>query len=72
MDRRKQWMAFRGRLFIIVGVTALLVSMFLPNRIPEPLLPLIVVFGVGFVALAIPWRIWRKLPSLFHRDDSWQ
>ncbi len=72
MDKRSQWLAFRGRLFIIVGVTALLVAMFLPNRIPEPLLPLVVVFGVGFITLAIPYRVWRKLPLLFRRDDTWQ
>ncbi len=71
MDKRKRWLAFRGRLLIIVGVTALLVAMFLPDQIPEPLAPLVVVLGVGFIALAIPWRIWRNLPSWFHRDDTW-
>ncbi len=71
MDKRKRWLAFRGRLLIVVGVTALLVAMFLPNRIPEPFAPLLVVFGVGFIFLAVPRRIWRNLPSWFHRDDTW-
>ncbi len=71
MDRRKQWMAFRGRLLIIVGAIALLAAMFLSHQIPDRLAPLVVVFGVGFIALAIPWRVWRKLPLWFHRDDTW-
>ncbi len=71
MDKRKRWLAFRGRLFVIVGITALLVSMFLPDQIPEPLSPLVIVFGVGFIVLSIPWRIWQNLPSWFLRDDRW-
>ena len=71
MDTRNRWPAIRGRLLIFVGVIALLTAMFLPHRIPEPFAPLIVVFGVGFIALAIPWRIWRKLPGWFRRDDTW-
>jgi hypothetical protein len=71
MDKRSQWLVFRGRLLVIVGVASLLVAMFLPSQIPEPLAPLVVVFGVGFIALAIPWRIWKNLPSWFHREDTW-
>ena len=71
MDKRKRWLAFRGRFLIIVGVTSLLVAMFLPDQIPAQLAPIVVVFGVGFIALAIPWRIWRNLPAWFHRDDTW-
>ena len=71
MDKRTRWSAFRGRLLILVGVICLLVAMFLPNQIPEPFAPLIVLFGVGFITLAIPWRIWRKLPEWFSRDDTW-
>ena len=71
MDKRSRWPAFRGRLLIFVGVTALLVAMFLPHQIPEPLAPLIIVFGVGFIALAIPRRVWRKLPEWFRGDDTW-
>jgi hypothetical protein len=71
MDKRKRWLAFRGRLFIIVGVAALLVAMFLPDQIPAQLAPLVVVFGVGFIALAVPWRIWRNLPAWFRREDTW-
>jgi len=54
-----------------VGVTALLVAMFLPDQIPTQLAPLVVVFGIGFIFLAVPWRVWRNLPSWFHRDDTW-
>ena len=71
MEKRKRWLAFRGRLLITVGVISLLTAMFLSHLIPEPLAPLIVVFGVGLIALAVPWRIWRNLPSWFHRDDTW-
>ena len=71
MEKRKRWLAIRGRLLITVGVTSLLTAMFLSHLIPEPLAPLIVVFGVGLIALAVPWRIWRNLPSWFHRDDTW-
>ena len=71
MDQRSRWQAFRGRLLMLVGVIALLTAMFLPHQIPEPLAPLIVVFGVGFILLAIPSRIWTKFPEWFHRDDTW-
>ncbi len=71
MDKRSQWAVFRGRILIIVGVMCLLSAMFLPDQIPTGLAPLVIVFGVGFVALAIPWRIWRNLPAWFHRDDTW-
>ena len=71
MDTRNRWPAFRGRLFIFVGVISLLTAMFLPHQIPEPFSPLIVIFGVGFIALAVPWRILRKLPEWFRRDDTW-
>ena len=66
-----RWSAFRGRLLILVGVIAILVAVFLPNQIPDPLFPLVVLFGVGFIVLAVPWSIWQKLPSLFTRDDMW-
>ena len=71
MDQRSRWQAFRGRLLMLVGVIALLTAMFLPHQIPEPLAPLVVVFGVGFILLAIPSRIWTKFPEWFHRDDTW-
>ncbi len=71
MDKRSQWLVFRGRLLVIVGVASLLVAMFLPEQIPAPLGPLVIVFGVGFIALAIPWRIWKNVPTWFHRDDTW-
>ncbi len=71
MDKRTRWAAFRGRLLILVGVIALTTAMFLPHQIPEPLSPLIVVFGVGFIMLAIPGRIWMKFPEWFRRDDTW-
>ncbi len=71
MEKRKRWVAFRGRLFIIVGVTAMLIAMFLPNQIPGGLSPVVVVFGVGFIALAVPARVWRKLPEWFRREDTW-
>ncbi len=71
MDKRTRWAAFRGRLLILVGVIALITAMFLSHQIPKPLAPLIVVFGVGFILLAIPKRIWMKFPEWFHRDDTW-
>ena len=71
MDWRKRWVVFRGRLFIIVGVTAMLTSMFLDDKIPPGFSPLLIVFGVGMIALAIPARVWRGLPSLFRREDTW-
>ena len=71
MDKRKRWRAFRGRVFIIVGVTAMLTAMFLTNRSSVVFAPLLIVFGIGFIALAVPWRVWRNLPEWFRRDDSW-
>jgi hypothetical protein len=71
MEKCKRWVAFRGRLFIIVGVTAMLIAMFLPHQIPAGLSPLVVVFGVGLIALAVPVRVWRKLPEWFRREDTW-
>ncbi|MBT4529745.1 MAG: hypothetical protein HOC27_00935 [Phycisphaerae bacterium] len=71
MDKYKRWTVIRGRMLIIVGVASLLVAMFMPDQIPAGLAPLVVVFGVGFIALSIPWRVWNKLPAWFHRDDTW-
>jgi len=71
MDKRKRLIAFRGRVFIIVGVTAMLTAMFHTNKSSVVFTPLLVVFGVGFIALAVPWRVWRNLPEWFRRDDSW-
>ena len=31
----------------------------------------LVVFGVGFILMAIPARILKKLPEWFTRDDTW-
>jgi hypothetical protein len=45
--------------------------MFLPEGVPQSLSPLLVVFGVGFIIMAIPSRILKKLPEWFRRDDSW-
>lgn len=71
MDTRKRWLVFRGRLFVMVGVIAMLISMFLYDKIPAGLSPLVVVFGVGMIALAVPSRVWRNLPSWFRREDTW-
>ena len=71
MDKRSQWLVFRGRLLVVVGVASLVVAMFLPEQIPASLGPLVIVFGVGFIALAVPWRIWKNIPTWFHRDDTW-
>jgi len=71
MKPRNQWMVFRGKILVIVGVSLLIVAIFLPNRIPETLTPLVVLFGVGFFAMAVPLRLWKKVPGLFQRDDSW-
>jgi predicted membrane channel-forming protein YqfA (hemolysin III family) len=71
MDWRKRWVAFRGRVFIIVGLTAMIIAMFLYDKIPAGLSPLVVVFGVGMIALAVPSRFWRSLPSRFRREDTW-
>jgi hypothetical protein len=45
--------------------------MFFSEKIPEPLEPMVVVFGVGFILLAVPRSAWAKLPAWFHKDDSW-
>ena len=54
MDKRKRWAVIRGRLLIVVGAASLLVAMFMPTQIPEGLAPLVIVFGVGLIALSIP------------------
>jgi uncharacterized membrane-anchored protein len=71
MDKRKRWLVFRGRLFIIVGVAAILAAAFLPSQIPDGLYPLVIVFGIGLIALAVPFRVLRNLPVWFKRDDTW-
>jgi len=71
MDTRKRWLVFRGRLFVFVGVVAMLTAMFLYDKIPVGLSPLVVVFGVGMIALAVPMRVWKNLPSWFRREDTW-
>ena len=45
--------------------------MFLPNNIPDGFYPLAVVLGVGIIALAVPMRVWLKLPAWFRREDTW-
>ena len=71
MDQRNQWFAYKGRILIVVGITSLLSAMFLPAEFPQALTPFLVVFGVGFILMAIPARILKKLPEWFTRDDSW-
>ena len=71
MDRRTRWAAFRGRAFIVIGIVSLCASMFFSEKIPEALEPMVVVFGVGFILLAVPRSAWVKLPAWFHKDDSW-
>jgi len=64
-------MVFRGKLLVIVGVAALIVVIFMPDQVPESLTPLVVLFGVGFIAMAVPPRLWKRVPDMFHRDDTW-
>jgi ABC-type antimicrobial peptide transport system permease subunit len=54
-----------------VGICSLISAIFLPAEFPQSLTPFLVVFGVGFIAMAIPARILKKLPEWFTRDDSW-
>ena len=70
MVQRNRWFVYRGRILVIVGITSLVSVMFLPEEVPQSLSPLLVVFGVGFIIMAIPNRISKKLPELFRRDDS--
>ena len=71
MDKRKRWAIIRGRVFMLLGIASLLIAMFATNQIPAGLSPLLVVFGVGFIALAIPYRVWKNMPTWFNRDDTW-
>ena len=71
MDKRRRWAVIRGRLLFIIGIASLLVAMFTPTQIPEGLAPLVIVFGVGLVALSIPFRVWRNLPTWLRNEDSW-
>ena len=71
MDKRSQWVIYRGRVYVVLGTLCLFVAIFIPNQIPEGLAALVVGFGVGFISLAIPRRVWKKFPQWFSRDDSW-
>ena len=71
MAQRNLWFIYRGRILVVVGITSLVSVMFLPEEVPQSLSPLLVVFGVGFIIMAIPSRILKKLPDWFRRDDSW-
>lgn len=71
MDKRGQWVAFRGRLLVIIGAASLITAVFASDAIPGSLTPLVTLFGIGFILMAIPTRIWGKIPKWFHRDDSW-
>ena len=70
MDKRNRWRAFRGRLLIFLSIFSLLRAIFLADDYPQ-YLPILVLFGVGFVAMAVPKRLWRKLLDWLRRDDSW-
>ena len=70
MDKRNRWLAFRGRVLVLMGLFSLGGAIFLADNFPQ-YLPILVLFGVGFIAMAVPRRAWKKLPSWFHRDDSW-
>ncbi len=56
---------------MLLGIASLLIAMFNSGQIPAGLTPIVVVFGVGFIALAIPFRVWKNMPSWFNRDDTW-
>ena len=71
MDKRTSWTAFRGRTFAVIGIVSLCASMFFSEKIPEELEPMVVLFGVGFILLAVPRSAWVKLPTWFRNDDSW-
>jgi len=70
MDKRNRWIAFRGRLLVLMGVLSLGSAIFLADGFPQ-YLPILVLFGVGFIAMAVPRRLWRQLPAWLRRDDSW-
>ena len=70
MDKRNRLIAFRGRVFMLVGIFSLGCAIFLADNFPQ-YLPILVLFGVGFVAMGVPKRVWCKLPAWFRRDDSW-
>ncbi|MDP6693513.1 MAG: hypothetical protein QF444_04225 [Phycisphaerales bacterium] len=70
MDKRNRWKAFRGRVLVLMGIFSLGSAIFLADNFPH-YLPILVLFGVGFIAMAVPKRVWRNLPSWFNRDDSW-
>ena len=72
MDQRNRWIVYRGRILVVVGITSLISAMFLPESVPNSLSPLLVVFGVGFIAMAIPTRILKKLPEWFRNSDNWK
>ena len=63
-------MAFRGRVFVLMGIFSLGCAIFLADNFPQ-YLPILVLFGVGFIAMGVPKRVWCKLPAWFRRDDSW-
>lgn len=70
MDKRNRWRAFRGRLLILMSIFSLGSAIFLADEYPQ-YIPILVLFGVGFIAMAVPKRLWRKLPGWLRRDDSW-
>ena len=63
-------MAFRGRVLVLMGIFSLSCAIFLADNFPQ-YLPILVLFGVGFIAMAVPKRVWCKFPAWFRRDDSW-
>jgi hypothetical protein len=71
MIKSKRWRIIRGRVLMLLGIASLLIAMFNSGEIPTELTPIVVVFGVGFIALAIPFRVWKNMPSWFNRDDTW-
>ena len=72
MDQRNRWFAYRGRVLAIVGSASLLSAMFLPTDAIPSLTPFLVLFGVGFIAMALPIRILKKIPEWFKNNDSWR
>ena len=63
-------MAFRGRVLVLVGIFSLGSAIFLADNFPQ-YLPMLVLFGVGLIAMAVPKRVWKNVPAWFRRDDSW-
>jgi hypothetical protein len=55
---------------MLVGIFSLGCAIFLADNFPQ-YLPILVLFGVGFIAMAVPKRVWCKVPAWFRRDDSW-